>query len=182
MSRRFAELAAENPGATKRDVLGMMAPEYKDGMTKQSFKDDTDVNRLLQKMQKTNSLRHVDEFPESVYREFDGEMDLLTADARMKKANRIFERLPSEVRREFDNNPLRFVTYAASLPPGELVRKIPQIAEPGRFFPNPISRGGQGAGAATAPASAGGASTQATPEGGSAQQESSDTGDSGASE
>jgi hypothetical protein len=125
--------------------------EYNDGRTKQAFKDQCDINKILKKAQVKGGLAHVQKYPEAVYGEFDGEFDLLAAHGQIQKANAIFSELPAEVRREFDNNALEFVKYANTLSPGELVEKVPAIAEPGNYFPNPVQMGGQGAGAATAP-------------------------------
>jgi hypothetical protein len=136
--------------------------DYSDGRTKQAYKDQCDINKILKKAQVKGGLSHVQKYPEAVYGEFDGEMDLLTAHERIGKANAIFSELPAEVRREFNNNALEFVQYAGSLSPGELVEKIPAIAEPGDYFPNPVKRGGQGAGAATAPSEAPGEPPQET--------------------
>ena len=120
--------------------------------TKQSFKDQTDINKILKKAQKTGSIAHLQKYPEAVYGEFDGEMDLLTAQTRLGRAQEIFAELPSEARAEFGNNPAQFVTWAADpANNARLAELLPAIAEPGRYFPNPVARGGQGAGAATAP-------------------------------
>ena len=153
MSRRLREaIEAEpvRPKNRKEELALTEYPDYSDGRTKQSFKDETDVNKIIQRAQQIGGLAHVQKYPEAVYGEFSGEMDLLTAHERMSKAQEIFNDLPSEVRAEFHNDALRFVKYAGSLQPGELLEKIPQLAEPGRVYPNPVQRGGQGAGAATA--------------------------------
>lgn len=128
--------------------------EYKDGRTKQSFKDECDINKILKKAQVKGGLSHVQKYPEAVYGEFDPGLDLFVARERIAVATQIFEELPSEVRREFRNDPIEFVTYANSLSPQELIEKIPEIAKPGNYFPNPVKAGGQGAGAATAPSEA----------------------------
>ena len=127
--------------------------EYKDGLTKQSFKDQCDINKMLKKAQTVGSIAHLAKYPEATYGEFDGEFDLLTAARKMERAGEIFAELPSEVRGEFGNNPLEFVAFAAKPENNARLREIlPAIAEPGSYFPNPVQRGGQGAGAATAPA------------------------------
>lgn len=126
-------------------------PEFGEGRTKQSFKDSCDINKIIKKAQKTGSLAHLQKYPEAVYGEFDQETDLLTAHQRISRANEIFADLPSEIRREFNNDALKFVKWAGSLPPGELAQKIPELAQPGNYFPNPLKRGGKGAGLATAP-------------------------------
>lgn len=125
--------------------------EYNDGRTKQSYKEQCDINKILKKAQVKGGLAHVQKYPEPTYGEFNQEFDLLTAREQISKANQIFGELPAEVRREFDNDALKFVQYAGSVPAGELVEKIPAIAEPGNYFPNPVKQGGQGAGMATAP-------------------------------
>ena len=100
-------------------------------------------------------------YPEAVYGDFDGEFDLLTAQGHIERANQIFADLPSEVRNEFDNNALAFVQFAGDPQNNERLRELlPAIAEPGPFFPNPVQRGGQGAGAATAPSEAAAAGTE----------------------
>jgi hypothetical protein len=140
--------------------------KYKDGITKQSFKDSTDINKMLKKAQKQGSLAHLIKYPEAVYGEFDGETDLLTATQRIGRAGEIFADLPSEVRREYGNDPIAYVTdMNRRINAGEDISKvIPQIAEPGSYFPNPVQRGGQGAGVATAPNdSAPAAATETTP-------------------
>lgn len=114
---------------------------YKDGRTKQSFKDSCDINKILKKAQQAGSLAHLLKYPEAVYGEFDGEMDLLTANARIARANEIFNELPSEVRNEFNNDALSFVTYAADpANNSRLAELLPAIAEPGAYFPNPVKR------------------------------------------
>ncbi len=126
---------------------------YDDGRTKQSFKDSTDINKMLNKAQVTGSLSHLLKYPEPIYGEFDGEFDLLTAHRQINKATEIFNELPSEVRSEFNNKALDFVSFVndpANV--GRLRELLPILAEPGSYFPNPVVRAGQGAGAATAPA------------------------------
>lgn len=155
MSLELRNLVEESEVKPKnrKEVLGLRPDkEYGPGRTKQSFKESCDINQILKKAQVKGGLSHVQKYPEMVYGEFDGEVDLLTAHERIGRANEIFAELPSEVRREFDNDALSFVTWAGSLGPGELVEKIPAIARPGNYFPNPVNRGGQGAGAATQPA------------------------------
>lgn len=126
--------------------------DYSDGRTKQAFKDQCDINKILQRAQRTGSIAHLQKYPEAVYGEFDGEFDLLTAQNRLIKAQTIFDDLPSEVRKEFGNDALAFVKFAGNPANNDKLRDLlPAIAKPGPYFPNPVSRGGQGAGAATAP-------------------------------
>lgn len=126
--------------------------KYDDGRTKQAFKDSCDINKMLKKAQTTGSISHLLKYPAPIYGSFDGEFDLLTAQAQIQKANKIFDDLPSEVRSEFNNDALAFVKFAGDPANNDKLRELlPAIAEPGSYFPNPVQRGGQGAGAATAP-------------------------------
>lgn len=130
-------------------MLAIEDKDYSDGMTKQSFKDQCDINNILKKAQRTGSLAHVQKYPTAVYAEFDG-VDLLGAFERAERAKQIFADLPSEVRSEFDQDPFAFVKFAADPENiGRLAELLPAIAEPGRYFPNPAARGGSGAGEAT---------------------------------
>ena len=125
--------------------------EYADGRTKQSFKDSCDVNKIIKKAQVEGGLSHALKYDKAVYGEFSG-VDLLGAYEQIGRAKAIFADLPSEVRNEFNNDAFAFARFASD--PANIDRLpqlIPAIAKPGAFFPNPRQRGGQGAGAATAP-------------------------------
>lgn len=133
-------------------MLEIKPKDYKDGRTKQAFKDSCDINKMLAKAQKVGSIEHLKKYPAAVYGEFDGTFDLLTAHQRLDRANQIFSELPSEVRKEFNNDSIAFVKFAANpANNGRLQELLPAIAKPGSYFPNPVKRGGTGAGAATAP-------------------------------
>ncbi len=115
---------------------------YNDGRTKQAFKDSTDINKMLKKAQQTGSLEHLKKYPELVYGQFDGEMDLLTARAQIDKANAIFADTPSEVRREFGNDPLRFVAFMGDpANAGKVGDLLKRIAEPGNFVGKALNKG-----------------------------------------
>lgn len=127
--------------------------KYDDGRAKQAFKDSCDINKIIKKAQKVGSLAFAQKYDKQVFGEFSG-VDLLGAYQQVERAREIFAELPSEVRKEFGNDALKFAGFASD--PENIDRLgqlIPAIAEPGRYFPNPVQRGGSGAGAATAPKS-----------------------------
>lgn len=137
--------------------------KYDDGRTVQSFKDQCDINKMIKKAQITNATSHAVQFPPEAYGEFDG-VDLLGAYERQERAYEIFDALPSEVRREFKGDAFEFVKFAANPENNDkLARLIPAIAEPGAYFPNPVQRGGAGAGAATPPADGSGSPADPAP-------------------
>lgn len=127
--------------------------DYSDGRTKQSFKDQCDVNKMLKKAQRVGSIAHLMKHDKAIYGDFDGEFTLMEAQTQIRRAGEIFDELPSELKKEFNHDPLKFVKFAGDPENNEkLAELFPALAEPGTYFPNPVARGGQGAGAATAPA------------------------------
>ena len=63
--------------------------DYSDGRTMQSFKDSTDVNKILKKAQRAGGLAHVLKHDAGVYAEFTG-VDLLGAFEQCGRAQAIF--------------------------------------------------------------------------------------------
>lgn len=111
--------------------------DYSDGMTKQSFKDSTDINKIIAKSQVSDGLSHAMKYDKAQYGEFTG-VDLLGAFQQIERAEKIFSDLPSEVRREFDQDAFKFAAFASD--PANINRLetlLPAIAKPGRYFPKP---------------------------------------------
>ncbi len=119
-------------------MLGTKQPgaaDYKDGRTKQAFKDETDVNKLLRKAQKVGSISHLQKF-EGHYGDY-AAFDFQDAQNKIAGAESIFSELPSEVRREFQESPAKFFEFVNdSANIGRLAKLLPAIAEPGKFFPD----------------------------------------------
>lgn len=124
MSKRFAKTGE------------LYYPEYKDGMTKQSFKDSTDINKILDKARKGHAISHVNRFG-AEYGDFTDMPDLLTAHERLKRAQEIFDELPAEVKREFGQDPQSFFAFANDPKnSAKLAEVLPQITETGNYkFP-----------------------------------------------
>lgn len=105
--------------------------DYGESMTKQSFKDSCDINKIIKKAQVSGGLSHALKYDSAVYGEFTG-VDLLGAYEQVQRAQTIFDDLPSEVRREFDNDAFKFAAYASDPANVErLPELLPAIAEPG---------------------------------------------------
>ena len=102
-------------------------------MAKQSFKDECDINKIMAKFQKTGVLNHYAKHAPS-YQDIPA---LEYADALniIATADTMFEELPSELRKEFKNDPevfLEFVQNPANL---DQMREM-GLAKPGDTRPD----------------------------------------------
>lgn len=82
------------------------------GRTQQHFKDECDINFIVDRWVKTGVLTHVSH-AEAVVGDFDGPEDYQEAVERVFKAQESFQALPSEIRSRFANDPallMRFVS------------------------------------------------------------------------
>ena len=116
--------------------LTTIEKDYSDGRTKQSFKDSTDINKILKKAQKVGSLSHLQKHG-AFYGDFaNAPKDLFEARELLARGEQIFAELPSEVRKEFGNDPLNYYQFVNDPKnAGDLERVLPAIAEPGKYFP-----------------------------------------------
>jgi muconolactone delta-isomerase len=125
--------AAATPAPKNRDEILALREERDPGksMTKQSFKDATDINRLLSRAQKAGTLSHLERF-QGNYADF-SDFDFHTAQNTLAEARTIFDALPSEIKKEFDHDPAAFFAYANDPENADdLEKKLPGLAEPGR--------------------------------------------------
>lgn len=78
-------------------------------MTKQSFKDECDINKLMDKYQKTGMINHVNKH-QPTYAEYDA-IDFTQAMQTIAEGQSMFEELPSQARKNFDNDPAKFMEF-----------------------------------------------------------------------
>lgn len=116
-------------------------PEFKDGRTKQAFKDDCDVNKILKRAAKAGGLSHVQKHG-AFYGDFaNAPQDLFEAREMLERGGQIFSELPAEIRSEFGNDPLNFFEFANDPANADrLTEVLPAIAEPGWQLPE-VNRG-----------------------------------------
>ncbi len=80
-----------------------------DGAAQQQFAEDCDVNKIMQRFQKTGAIDHVakhqPEYGFASPMQYHDSMNLLT------KADSMFNELPSNIRNEFNNNPQAFLEF-----------------------------------------------------------------------
>jgi len=112
-------------------MLGTKQPKYTDGRTKQSFKDETDINQILKRAQKTGTLNHLEKH-EGSYGDF-STFDFFETQLMLARGREIFDDLPVELRSEFNQSPEQFFKYVND--PANVDRLgtlLPGLAEPGR--------------------------------------------------
>ncbi len=104
---------------------------YDDGRTKQSFKNSTDINKILHKAQKTGVISHLAKH-EAFYGEFEA-FDFTEAQNTLARADTMFAELPHEVRSEFEQSPQKFFDFVNDPEnQGNLAELLPALAAPGR--------------------------------------------------
>ncbi len=80
-------------------------------MTKQSFKDECDINNILKKYDKTGILEHRNKY-EGQYADVTGVVDYQTALNIVSSAEAAFMSLPASIRSQFQNDPHEFLAFA----------------------------------------------------------------------
>ncbi len=112
---------------------------YNDGRTKQAFKDETDINRLLARANREGAMSHLAKF-EGQYGDF-AEFDFLQAHLTIAKGGEIFDALPPELRREFGQSPADFFSFVNDPANKDRLKTIfPDLAKPGTFAPEITGR------------------------------------------
>lgn len=113
--------------------------DYSGGLTKQSFKDSTDINKILGAYSKTGVISHLNKF-EPRYGDY-ANFDFFEAQLVINSGNDIFNALPSEVRREFDQDPTKFFDFVNDPENKDrLAELFPELAEKGDYLPDLSSK------------------------------------------
>jgi len=133
MSQAIARLHLENPKKRTREQMLALAPdiEYKDGRTKQSHRDETDIVKIMARFDRTQTISHLAKH-EGVYADF-SDFDFHEQTNMLTRGREIFDDLPAELRKEFGQSPAAFFAYVNDPANAqELRKKLPVLAEPGR--------------------------------------------------
>lgn len=81
------------------------------GMTKQSFKDECDINQIMAKYQKTGVMNHINTYG-AEYGDYQA-IDFQEAQETIIAGQNMFNDLPSEARKHFENDPAKFMEFVA---------------------------------------------------------------------
>ena len=79
-------------------------------LTEQSKANDANINHIIKRHMKTGTLADLNKL-EAVYGEIT-QQSLIDAHNQVQAAHEAFEQIPSHVRKQFDNDPGKFIDYA----------------------------------------------------------------------
>ena len=80
-----------------------------EGMTRQEFEPECEINNIMAKYQKTGVINHINTHG-PMYGEFNA-VDFQTAMETIKEGENMFAELPSTARKYFDNDPAKFMEF-----------------------------------------------------------------------
>lgn len=107
-----------------------LACEKGSSMTKQSMKDECDINKILAKVQKTGMLEHLAQGT-PFYGDVSDLVDYKEALNVIKRANELFMDMSPEIRERFDNDPAKMLEFL------ENKDNLPEAIELGMVLPPP---------------------------------------------
>ncbi len=82
-------------------------------LTKQSFRDETEINNILAKYAKTGLVDHVNKFGSAQYGDMPNQADFHEAMNLVTSAQAMFAELPAELRKDFGNDPAKFLEFVS---------------------------------------------------------------------
>lgn len=82
----------------------------KDGRTKQSFADESNINTIMKKYEATGMLDHLNKH-DGQYANFIAAPDYHTAMNAIRDAGEMFMEIPATIRAKFDNDPAQFLKF-----------------------------------------------------------------------
>ncbi len=120
-----------------REKILALRPDkvYDDGRTKQCHKDTCDINKIMARFDRTQTISHVAKY-EGVYADF-SDFDFHEQTNKLTRGREIFDDLPAELRQEFGQSPAKFFKYVndpANV--DEIPTKLKGLAMPGRQLPS----------------------------------------------
>lgn len=91
-------------------VDGVDCQKAKDGMTKQEFRDTTDINKMVAQYELTGLVQNANGGV-PMYGDVSEMLDYKEAADKVGRANSMFAALPAELRERFGNDPGRMISF-----------------------------------------------------------------------
>ncbi len=115
--------------------------ECKDDRTKQSFKDECDIDNILKQFKRTGLVTHVSSRPPQ-FMDVSEVPDYQTALDNVIETGKLFMQLDAETRKRFDNEPSKFLDFCVDPGNEDELRKLgllPSVEAPaGPVEPAPV--------------------------------------------
>lgn len=120
-------------GGNRKNEL-VQPDDYSDGRTKQCYKDECDISKIMLRAEKAGTLSHLEKF-EGIYADF-SDYDFVESTTILARGREIFAELPGELRQEFNQDPQQFFEYVNDADNvGKLHELLPALAKAGRQLP-----------------------------------------------
>ncbi len=103
-----------------------------EGLTKQSFKDEVDINKIVDKFNRTGLVTHVKNNP-GAFLDVSNVQDFHKALNTVNESKRLFMALPAKIRTKFKNNPANMIEFISDKANLEEAEKLGMV-EPGTFL------------------------------------------------
>ncbi len=129
--RALLQKASPKPNTRAKLLALVPNPVYEDGKTKQSFADETNIEKIMARADRAGTISHLQKF-EGVYADY-SDFDFAEQTNNLAKGRQIFSELPAELRQEFGQDPDKFFAYVND--PGNkdnLDQLLPGLAAPGK--------------------------------------------------
>lgn len=131
----------------------------KQTMAKQAFKDESDINTIMKRYERTGLLEHTrNSSPQ--YGDFSNVVDYQTAINQIMDAQRAFSELSAQVRRRFGNDPAEFLAFMDDPANADEARALGLLEA---LPPEPLPSEPKGAKAPSGGSAEGGTDTQTAP-------------------
>nr|AVQ10265.1 minor capsid protein [Gokushovirinae environmental samples] len=109
---------------------------FEPSLTRQEFAEECDINTIMARYEATGVISHVNR-AQPMYLDTTSYPDLQGAMETFREASEAFAALPAKVRKEFDNDPQKFIDFAVDEKNVDQMREW-GLAEPLKPPPEPI--------------------------------------------
>lgn len=118
-----------------------------ENMTKQSHKEECDINNILTQFKRTGIIQHITQ-QQPIFTDLPDQMDYQQALHLQEQATEAFASLPSTVRRYFENNPAKLLNALGDPEQTSMLQELGILARPEQPQPpgNPLNHAANQAG------------------------------------